>query len=89
MFSTIQPGERPNDSSTALEGKRLLGRTKTGSKRFAFSDSFPPEKQQLLSSGLRRVRVLVSFAVWLGRKARRRGQESQHGMWADRPSNNR
>jgi hypothetical protein len=44
MFSTIQPGERPNDSSTALEGKRLLGRTKTGSKRFAFSDSFPPEK---------------------------------------------
>jgi hypothetical protein len=24
----------------------------------------------------------VSFAVWRGKKARRRGQESQHGMWA-------
>jgi len=36
---------------------------------------------RLRSSGLRRVKVSVSFAVWRGRKARRRGQESQHGMW--------
>ncbi len=39
LFSTIQPGERPNDRSTALEGKRLP-------KRSAFSDSFP-EKANL------------------------------------------
>jgi hypothetical protein len=37
MFSTIQPGERPNDSSTALEGKRLP-------KRSAFLTAFPKKQ---------------------------------------------
>jgi hypothetical protein len=41
MFSTIQPGERLNDSSTGLEGERLAWAHKSRSFCSSSSDTLP------------------------------------------------